>query len=260
MARVAEMALLAVVQNGPAARDSEAVMLVAYKAAALSNGRVSEEALLVASASEPAARVSETAVLVAYKTGVGGLVRSRAWTFSLDGHAFYVLNLSEEGTFVFDDRTREWSQFQTGGYGVWNMIQGFEWGLYVVGGDAIYPKVWAIAPDSAVDEDWRPVEHKVNGGIPSRSVDGVTHDALLLTASAGFVGENGATIQMRFSDDQGRTWSDYYDVVLESGNYSQQIMWRSLGTFSSPGRVIEIRDIGGNIRLDDTVAIIDGEE
>lgn len=260
MAAVTETALLAAVRNGAAARDAEAVMLVAYRAADLANGRVSEEAALVAHSSDAAARVSDSAVLVAYKTGVGGLVRSRAWSYALDGHEFYILNLSEEGTFAYDDRTGQWAQFQTGGFGVWNMIQGFQWGLYVVGGDAIYPKVWALAPDSPVDEDWRPMEHKVNGGLPSRSRNGVSLDALFLTISSGNIGEDGALLQMRFSDDQGRTWSDYYDVPLELENYSQEITWRSLGNISAPGRIFEIRDIGGMIRIDDCNATVDGED
>lgn len=260
MASVSELAALVAVKNGAGARDTEVVALVAFKSALLANSRVSEEGVLVAHSSDAAARVTESAVQVVYKTGVGGLVRSRAWSFNLDGHPFYVLNLSDEGTFVYDDRTGQWAQFQTGGYGVWNMIQGFEWGLYVVGGDAIYSKVWTIAPDSPVDEDWRPVEHKVNGGLPSRSRDGVQHDALFLTISSGFIGEDGALLQMRFSDDQGRTWSDYFDIPLTLSDYGQEITWRSLGSISAPGRVFEFRDVGGMIRIDDCNAIIDGEE
>lgn len=254
-----EAALFAVVKNNAPSKVSETAALVAYKASVISHGRVTEGAVLVAHANDAAARTSELAISVAYKTNIGGLALSRAWTFTLDGHTFYVLNLGVEGTFVYDDTTGMWAQFQTGGYGIWNMLFGHTWGLYIIGGDAVYAKTWAIAPDSPVDEDWRPVEHKVNGGLPSRSRDGVPHDALFLTISSGFIGEDGARLQMRFSDDQGRNWSDYYDIDLVRSNYAQEITWRSLGSIASPGRIFEVRDVGGMIRIDDANATINGQ-
>ena len=257
---VTEAALLTAVSNAPAARTTEAALLVVYKAAKLSFGRVTEEALLVAHSNDAAARSTEAAMLVAYSTGVGGLVRSRAWTYTLDGHTFYVLNLADEGTFVFDDSTGQWAQFQTGGYGIWNMLNGISWNLRVVGGDAIYPTVWQLTPDGVFDDGWRPIEHKVNGGIPSRSQDGRALDAFFLTISAGTIAEDGALLQMRFSDNQGKTWSAYYDIPLTEADYSQNIAWRSLGQITAPGRIFEIRDVGGMIRLDDANAIINGED
>lgn len=257
---VSELALLVAIKNAPAARTPEVALLAAYKATGIVQARISQGALLVAHSSDVATRAAETALLVAYRTGVGGLVRSRAWTYTMDGHTFYVLNLGEEGTFVYDTTTDQWAEFETGGYGIWNMINGFEWGLYVVGGDVTSATVWTIDPDAVIDEDWRPIEHKVNGGLPSRSRDGVPLDALFLTISSGDIAEEGAELKMRFSDDQGRTWSSYYTITLMQANYSQDIAWRSLGQISAPGRIFEIYDVGGMIRIDDCNAILSGKD
>lgn len=260
MANVSQGSVLAASTSKPAARVTQAGMLVAYGRQRLSLGRVTQGSVLAAHTNMPNGRVTEAAVLVAYSNRIGRQVRSRAWTYTLDGHTFYVLNLGDEGTYVYDDTTQQWAQFQTGGYGLWNMINGFEWGLYVVGGDALYPLVWALAPDGVLDEGWRSVVHKVNGALPSRSRDGVPLDAFFLTASSGNIGENGATLSLRFSDDQGKTWSAYYEINLTEANYSQDLAWRSLGVISAPGRIFEIKDVGGLIRLDDANAIVGGQD
>lgn len=244
----------------PKARLTVAAILAAYSRDLLSLGRVTEGGVLAAHRNMPDARLSETSILVAHSKGIRRTVRTRAWSYNLDGHAFYVLDLGVEGTFVFDDTTGQWSQFQTAGYGVWNMVNGHEWGLYVVGGDALYPVVWALKPDGFLDEDWRPVEHKVNGALPSRSRDGVPLDAFFVNASVGQVGEDGALLQLRWSDDNGKTWSDYQEIALEENNFSQNLAWRSLGQISAPGRIFEIRDVGGLIRLDDANALVNGEK
>jgi hypothetical protein len=61
---------------------------------------------------------------------------------------------------------------------------------------------------------------------------------------------NGATLTLRFSDDQGKTWSADYVVTLTQGDYKGEIAYRSLGSFMAPGRIFELSDIGGLIRID----------
>lgn len=258
--RLTLAALDAAVRSANAApRVTALSMLVSYSSLRLSLARMTQESLLVATASEPQARTTQMVTLVAYRTGVSGLVRSRAWTFVLDGHVFYVLNLSEEGTFVYDVTTGQWAQFSTGGYGIWNMLRGLAWGVYTIGADAIQPTVWAIAPDSPLDEDWRPIEHAVTGGVPARSRRGIRQDNFRMTVSAGFIGESGAVMNLRFSDDNGRTWSSPMPVSLISQDYSQEVQWLSLGALQAPGRVFEVTDVGGVIRIDDATAMFDGD-
>src|SRR5665213_825321 len=57
---------------------------------------------------------------VTYTSGLPDSARSRAWSFVLDGHTFYVLDLGTEGTFLYDIDTQQWCQFKTDGHNGWN--------------------------------------------------------------------------------------------------------------------------------------------
>lgn len=205
-------------------------------------------------------RVSQAAAVVVYATGTPDIRRTRAWAFSLDGHQFYVLNLGQEGTFVYDTTTAQWAQFDTDGFGQWNMLNGTMWEQgRVVGGDAVTPQVWELVPGAVLDEGWRDIDHVVTGGVQLRSRVFVSCDALRIAASVGKIDEvNGATLSMRYSDDQGNTWSDYSEIVLTEGSFSAELAFRSLGSFASPGRIFELSDVGGLIRIDGADIYLDG--
>ena len=201
-------------------------------------------------------------MLIAWKTGITGQTRQRAWTFDFDGHTFYVLDLAEEGTWLYDFTTGQWSQFGTPGYGTWNFINGYAWesNRMVVGGDAIYPIVLRLNPHSHFDDDWRPVEYKVTAGVSSRDRNGKSVDSVRLAVSTGYTVDPAPIINLRFSDDNGATWSDDYPFQLEQGNYNQRVEWNSLGQIAIPGRVFEFTDQGGLIRIDGSDAQIEGQD
>ena len=206
--------------------------------------------------------ISQLALLEVYRTGVPDARRSRAWWFTLDGHTFYVLDLSTEGTYVYDTTTKQWSRWYTEGFdGMWNMKAGTMWGgLRVVAGDAISGEVWMLDPTQMMDESWRDMTHVVTGGILLRGRVYVGMAALNLSGSVGEVtSDDGTTVmQMRFSDDLGQTWSDYYPMVVTQGDFSDEMAWRSLGSFNDPGRIIEISDSGGIVRIDGLEAQLTG--
>lgn len=259
-ARTTQAALLSGQVTPAATRTTQAALLVAHAPPGAKKAQFSQAVILAATQAEGAnvAKTTQVTVLVAYREGVPGVIRSRAWTFDFDGHSFYVLNLGEEGTWVYNPTTGEWAEFETNGYGMWNMVRGTNWNGRVVAGDVLYPFVWELDPSKVVDEDWRPVEHVATGGIPSRTRTASLQDSLRVSASVGLVGEDGATMRLRFSDDNGQTWSDYYDITLVAADYDQEIAWRSLGSIRAPGRVFEISDVGGLIRIDGCDADIDG--
>jgi len=267
----------------PSSRLSQGGLLVSYKQPPSTGVDLSQAPLLVAHRSPPAVgvdvaqtpvsvlysrgdnavtKVTQSALLMAWKTGVPGQSRQRAWTFDFDGHTFYVLDLAQEGTWVYDFTSGQWSKFETPGYGVWNLLNGFAWesNRMVVGGDSIYSTVHILDPSSHLDDGWRPVEYKVTAGVSSRDRDGKSMDAVRLAVSAGYMADPMPTITMRFSDDNGATWSKDYPFQLVSGQYSQRVEWNSLGTFGVPGRVIDFSDQGGLVRIDGAEAQIDGQE
>lgn len=71
-------------------------------------------------------------------------------------------------------------------------------------------------------------------------LDGVIN----LTIGAGFV-------TMEYSDDNGRTWVKAdADIPIMSGDYNQEVVWRSIGLIQAPGRLFRITDRGSMVRLD----------
>lgn len=205
-------------------------------------------------------RTSQLAALIVYATGVPQPKRSRAWSFVLDGHTFYVLDLAAEGTFLFDTVTQQWSNFSSQGFEPqWNFQNGTMWGNRIVGADLLTNDIWEMDPSAVLDEGWRDIAHIVTGGLSTRSRVYVANDAVRVSSSIGQLDEvNGSQMKLRYSDDQEETWSDYFVVDLIPDDFDGEIAYRSLGSFMSPGRIFELSDSGGLIRIDGADAFLNG--
>lgn len=243
----------------PAALTSQlAGVVVVYSGAQAYAARTSQVDGLAPYAATPIACTSQLAGVVVYGTGVPANYVNRAWTFTLDGHTFYVLQLGSQGTWVYDATTQEWAEWETAGYGFWNMIVGCTWGYRTVAGSAASPDVWELQPSALLDEGFRDINHAVTGILDVRSRKYYAVDAVRVTASAGLLDEvNGATFTFTYSDDQGVTWSSGYIVSLTESNSTQEIAWRSMGSFAAPGRVFQFSDVGGLVRIDGADVAID---
>jgi hypothetical protein len=248
-ANASDLAALAAFAGSPSARIEQMALLVSFDQSA-TIGAVPELYLLASIMAEPTARVTEMALLVAYTTGTPVNTRRRCWTFDFDGHQFYVLDLAQEGTFCFDLTTGMWCEFETQGHEGWNMRNGTTWKKETVALDFSNPIVWKLDPSSQLDEDWKDIEHVVTAMHQFRFRKARRQDALRVTASVGQLGEDASVLKLRFSDDLGQTWSDYYEITLNDADYTQEIAFRSLGTMKAPGRIFEISDTAGFLRID----------
>lgn len=252
--RVTQAAALASRVGSPAPRTTQAAVLVSFGPPIAKKAFVSE-AVALASRTAGAGSVpalSQVVVLAAYTSGVPDQSRTRSWVFTLDGHTFWVLDLGVEGTFLYDCVTKQWCNFTTQGFdNTWNFANGCMWGTRIVGGDLLYGVVRELDPDAIVDEGWRDIAHVVTGGIVTRSREAIGCAVLRVAASVGKIdADAGSSLDMRFSDDRGNTWSDTFSVPLTQGDYSTEIAYRALGSFSAPGRIFELSDSGGLIRID----------
>jgi hypothetical protein len=193
--------------------------------------------------------VTQTSIMVAYYEGQPAVNRQAAWTFVMDGHRFYVLPLGPEGDWAYDTTTQEWCKLQTLGFDGLNFTHGVMWGLRVMGGDSLYTYLYELDPTQPLDESWREIQRKVTGGIPTRtrSVIGVSN--FTLTASVGDDSSVDQPISLSFSDDNGVTWSEEFDLPLTDVS-TQTLIWSALGSFGAPGRVFRITDTAGPVRLD----------
>lgn len=266
-ADVGQEAALVVAKLGPALRNAQTLALVVVGPNEAHTAYESQTAALAVYAGDAASadlnKVSQTAELVVWGVAPPGAEnRTRAWTFILDGHVFYVLDLGEEGTFLYDIGTNEWCKWETDGYVGWNVRMGVQWGQApgrIIGGDTFSPTAWELDPDATIDEGFRDITHVSTGGISTRSRVYLGVESVRVVGSLGDLDDDTlVTFQLRFSDDNGETWQDGvsssnpagFVVEMAAGDFGTEVAWRSLGSFMSPGRVFEFTDVGGLIRID----------
>lgn len=193
--------------------------------------------------------------------------RMQAWTFSLDGHDFYVLNLADEWTLVLDIVTGQWSEWRSPDQVVWRARIGQNWlgigpdtvdrlfGTNVVVGDDTQGLLWILDPaqgyDDAVDaeDDGTPFVRYVTGLVPMRMRETQSCAAVYLNLSLGAPTVSGASIQLRTSDDGGSSFYDHGSVTITPSDFTQEVAWRGLGLIRAQGRIFELTDTGAAVRI-----------
>jgi hypothetical protein len=196
--------------------------------------------------------------LAVWGSNVREQLNIRSWGFELDGHVFVAYSFGSQGTYVYDDLTGRWSKWYTQGFGsLWNAENGIYWydGRYVAA-SIQDPTVVEMDFNSEFDDGFRTIQRVVTGLITLKHRDqtldvGALHiDASVGAPSFTLPNPPGPRMRLRYSDDEGNSWSDYENVSLVVGEYNQDVQWRSLGTVFAPGRIFEISDDGGVVRID----------
>ncbi|HEY2051204.1 MAG TPA: packaged DNA stabilization protein [Caulobacteraceae bacterium] len=177
---------------------------------------------------------------------------------TFEGHEFYVLNIPGVGSFAYDisrigtqaqaygdsysrGEWQEWTSFgrdQFRGQAAC-MLNGV---AYV--GDDTTNDVWMMQVGAWTDANGPLTRQasafiKVEEGTP-RCLNIVLH---------GVVGQGNATnpgadpvVEMRFSDDQGRTFTAWRAAQLGAqGAYRTRVFWQRLGLLRAPGRLVQVR-------------------
>jgi hypothetical protein len=180
------------------------------------------------------------------------------FTVTFEGHEFYVLNIPGVGSYAYD-ASRVGTQ--AGAYG--DSFSRGEWGEWASFGRSQFRGRQALSIDGTVlvgDDTTNDVWSMRMGTYR----DGA--DPLVRTASAFIKVEEGSprcdnlvlhcvtgvgsavdpgsapVAEMRFSDDQGRTFGPWRQAALgATGRYAQRTTWRRLGQMRAPGRLVEIR-------------------
>lgn len=192
----------------------------------------------------------------------------RAWTFTLDGHDFYVLRLGDDISLVYDVYSEQWMDWSSPDLNFWRLNTGMNWlggqrfgdsyGSDVIAGDDVHGLIYFLDPEQPYDQsplDYAEIQEQyferiVMGQVPIRGRDFIPCYALWLTTDMGNPAYTGAGVTLYTSDDAGVTFDDQGLVTVTEGDYSPELVWTSLGQMSAPGRLFKLVDDGAIARID----------
>lgn len=192
----------------------------------------------------------------------------RAWTFTLDGHDFYVLRLGNIETLVYDFHAEQWYVYGSHDTDIWRAFTGINWqggnylsqpyGTNIVVGDDGNGALYFLNTDQSYDDDAREGEsvlreftREVYGQVPTRSFDAIPCYGVQLMGSIGEMTEAAlTTVTLYTSDDQGNTYDSQGAVTIPNAGYDTRVEWWSLGQFTAPGRLFKVTDRGTLHRID----------
>lgn len=255
-ARSAQALMQAATAGTPVSATSQLAMLVSMAPPSAFAVRNAMATMQASTFGTPTMASSQAVMLVAYRTGPIENLKSRAWSFTLDGHTFYALTLGEQGTFVYDMITEQWAQWQTAGLPGWNVENGTAWKTKIIGADQANPVIWEVDPSSFLDDDFKPITRIATGGIPLRLRTFAANYSFRIVASLGksdvplTAPATVPTVTLEYSDDQGKTYVDAGSITLETDNFVQELQWLSLGVMQAPQRVFRVTDVGAIVRID----------
>jgi hypothetical protein len=181
-----------------------------------------------------------------------------AFAVTFEGHEFYVLNIPGVGSYAYDIsrigtqaqaygdsyERGEWQQWASWGQVTFRgqvaaQVDGVAWV-----GDNATNCLWTMKVGTYADAGGPFTRQasafiKVEEGNP-RCLNLVLHGVVgqgLASAAGG-----APTVEMRWSDDQGATFTDWRAATLgRVGAYRTRAMWTRLGLLRAPGRLVEVR-------------------
>jgi hypothetical protein len=163
---------------------------------------------------------------------------------TVEGHAFYVLSIPGEGSFAFDVATGQWAEWQSFGRQLFRSRCALMRGGVAYLGDSESGTVWTLEPGVFQDGP-DPMTFLASAFTPMPGGQ-LRCDNLVLQGArgVGLPAGQGALpqVEMRYSDDQGRTWSIWRGASLgRMGEYGRRAVWQRLGMIREPGRAFEVR-------------------
>lgn len=188
----------------------------------------------------------------------------RAWTFSLDGHDFYVLRVGDIETLVYDVTAKEWYEWGSGEDPVWSVATGFTWyggrrmgaafGTNIVVGSDFNGTLYFLSPNDNEDDDAvlgndlkRPFVRQIVGQAFVES--GYDFIPCFGVQVFGSVGQSLGDVTLEISDDRGDTYENMGALSVPADR-QYRLEWQSLGSLRAPGRLFRITDNGALRRID----------
>ena len=194
----------------------------------------------------------------------------RAWTFTLDGHDFYVSRLGDEETLVYDLSSEQWVNWDSHNLPFWRLncgltwvggqSLGFQYGSSIIAGDDLAGLLWVLNPERSYDEAVSasaPIQRIlfpriITGQVAMTGREVMPCYAIFLLGDNFGPLENTITpsVTLSYSDDAGKTYDDAETITVTPETVNQSYEWLSLGQIEAPGRIFRITDNGVFTRID----------
>lgn len=184
--------------------------------------------------------------------------RKAAAGFTFDGHPFLVVDLGDEGTFVYDVLTRQWTRFQSGAVaGQWDFTNAYFWsaGYRTVGGRAATTAVAVLDP-AAHSDYGADNAYVVTGMIPSRKREMKRVHALQVVGAIAHAAGAGATMELKVSDNNGESYVSAGAKTVPASAL-RWLEWLHLGALKPPGKIFRLESTGGLVRIDGAEAVVE---
>lgn len=220
--------------------------------------------------------VTQTLILLAARGRVND-PKIKCWTFTLDGHEYYVLKLGNQETLIYDTLAEAWYIWGSGDGDLWRAYTGCNWlggtkqgggyGSNIVVGDDGNGSLYFLDPDGEADDDsllgsatLRPYQRVIQGQAVMKGYNSWPCYAVELQGSIGYVDEDTYTdVTLSVSDDQGNSYVDCGTITVPRDDVNARLQWRSLGSMRAPGRIFKVVDYGALTRID-TMDMEDGTD
>ncbi len=170
-------------------------------------------------------------------------------SYTQDGHKFVQVRTPNSGTFVLDISTNAWHERDSEGQTTYRALDYVERGGVIIMADAYAGNLRNF--NTAIYQDMgEEIVRLATAITPVRSNVPAFSLALDCAKGVGISTGQGSDpfIILRFSDDNGNTWSNEYTrSVGKIGEYGKRVIWRQMGRMKPPNRIWEIRFTDKNI-------------
>lgn len=163
---------------------------------------------------------------------IDNVLNAYAFTYSANGHDFYVLSVPSSKTWVFDMTTQVWHERKTTGLNTWlpySVANAFNKNIV---GDSITGDLYVLDSNHYVDGESTYIEREIIFPPVFLQDSRMIFDKLYLDIETAPTndGRQNPQIMLSWSDDGGKTWSsEHWKDFGKTGEYKKRIIWRNLG-------------------------------
>lgn len=152
-----------------------------------------------------------------------------AFTFEDRGHKIYYLTLPDGETWGFDAGSGEWHRRQSYGLNRWRLNDLVWWNSQWIGADYVNGQLYVLDWNTQSEAGATFERHRTLGVIEDNQ-NPIIVDGIEIIADTGEVANVTTNMDIRYSKDGGRNWSDWRMLSMGStGAFRQRLQARRLG-------------------------------